>query len=150
MAEREALQKRYAYSEMSNKVQRADRRRDPGAGSRGDPSGPTGEVESLWNVLPADTLGRMGDRVAESSKGKEDARPAEVKDMMERAARKRKKRAEQAGGGGAEDGGPGIRGGKRRGGTGSLLVGAGGTILDDAAGDGGGTYYRPSNPVARS
>ena len=149
MAEREALQKRYAYSEMSNKVQRADRRRDPGAGSRGDPSGPTGEVESLWNVLPADTLGRMGDRVAESSRGG-DSRPAEVKDMMERAAKKRKKRAEQAGGG-AEDGAPGIRGGKRRGGTGSLLVGGGGTILDDGAGGGGGgTYYRPSHPGARS
>ena len=65
MAEREALQKRYAYSEMSNKVQRADRRSARG----GDAGGPTGEVESLWNVLPSETLGRMGDRVSGDAAG---------------------------------------------------------------------------------
>ena len=47
MAEREALQKRYAYAEMSNKVQRADRRsrRDGNGGGGARAGGPTGEVE---------------------------------------------------------------------------------------------------------
>ena len=54
MAEREELQKRYAYHEMSNKVEQADRtavRR-----GRGEP---TGEVESLRGRAD---IGRMGDR----------------------------------------------------------------------------------------
>lgn len=66
MAEREALQKRYAYSEMSNKVVnrsgRSSRRGDGGTSRGGEGGGPTGEVESLWRVLPQETLGRMGAR----------------------------------------------------------------------------------------
>lgn len=55
MAEREALQKRYAYSEMSNKVEQADR-----SELRGRRREPTGEVETLRGRSDA---GRMGDRV---------------------------------------------------------------------------------------
>ena len=84
MAEREALQKRYAYSEMSNKVQRASH--------RGRSTDATGEVESLWNVLPPETVGRMGDRVDNVTEKKE--RSAEVTEMMERAAKRRKKKNE--------------------------------------------------------
>ena len=53
MAEREDLQKQYAYHEMSNKVERAQR-------SRSRFREPTGEVESLRGK----TDFRMGDRVA--------------------------------------------------------------------------------------
>jgi pre-mRNA-splicing helicase BRR2 len=86
MAEREALQKRYAYSEMSNKVQRSNRSRST--------TDATGEVEGLWNVLPPETVGRMGDRIAD--KGDKN----EVVQLMERAAKRRKKKE---GGGGSSD-----------------------------------------------
>ena len=105
MAEREELQKRYAYSEMSNKVVSRGSRgrmRSDGGSARGHGGGdgqPTGEVESLWKVLPTDQLGRMGDRVGatqtsgENEDGKKKAdRPAEVTEMMERAAKRRKKK----------------------------------------------------------
>jgi len=88
MADREAQQKLYAYSEMSNKVQQADRSQRR---SRGDG---TGEVESLRG---RNDSGRMGDRVSSIQKT---TRPAELEDMMEKAKKKRQKRD-----GGAGDGG---------------------------------------------
>eukprot|EP00560_Eucampia_antarctica_P005478 CAMPEP_0197839932 /NCGR_PEP_ID=MMETSP1437-20131217/45030_1 /TAXON_ID=49252 ORGANISM="Eucampia antarctica, Strain CCMP1452" /NCGR_SAMPLE_ID=MMETSP1437 /ASSEMBLY_ACC=CAM_ASM_001096 /LENGTH=63 /DNA_ID=CAMNT_0043449407 /DNA_START=11 /DNA_END=199 /DNA_ORIENTATION=+ len=57
MAERDAINKRYAYGEMSNKVQQADRSLLRPRGS----DEPTGEVESLWGR--GKDIGRMGDRV---------------------------------------------------------------------------------------
>jgi len=93
MADREAQQKLYSYSEMSNKVQQADRSRR----SRGAAEG-TGEVESLRGRTD---IGRMGDRVAASASTSTSAstnasqkkiRPAEVEEMMERAQKKRQKR----------------------------------------------------------
>ena len=82
MADREAQQKLYAYSEMSNKVQQADRSQRR---SRGDG---TGEVESLRG---RNDIGKMGDRVSAAAVQKKD-RPAELEDMMERAEKKRQKR----------------------------------------------------------
>jgi pre-mRNA-splicing helicase BRR2 len=57
MADREALQKQYAYHEMSNKVESSRKSR-----TRGEP---TGEVESLRGRKDA---GRMGDRVVDDEK----------------------------------------------------------------------------------
>jgi len=82
MADREAQQKLYAYSEMSNKVQQADRSQRR---SRGDG---TGEVESLRG---RNEIGKMGDRVSAAVAQKKD-RPAELEEMMERAKKKRQKR----------------------------------------------------------
>lgn len=82
MADREAQQKLYSYSEMSNKVQQADRSRRT-RGAEG-----TGEVESLRGRTD---IGRMGDRVAVNALEKKE-RPAEVEEMMERAQKKRQKR----------------------------------------------------------
>jgi pre-mRNA-splicing helicase BRR2 len=79
MADREAQQKLYAYSEMSNKVQQAERSR------RGRGEG-TGEVETLRG---RSDIGRMGDRI---SKSEVDKRPAELEEMMERAKKKKQKR----------------------------------------------------------
>jgi pre-mRNA-splicing helicase BRR2 len=56
MAERDELQKQYAYSEMSSKVVQGNVRRQRGE--------PTGEVEALR----PDTAGRMGDRVERKAK----------------------------------------------------------------------------------
>jgi pre-mRNA-splicing helicase BRR2 len=56
MAERQEMQKKYAYSEMSNKVQQADR-----SGARRNRGEPTGEVNTLSGRTD---IGRMGDRVA--------------------------------------------------------------------------------------
>ena len=94
MADREAQQKLYAYSEMSNKVQQANRSQRR---SRGDG---TGEVESLRG---RSDVGRMGDRVVSTvssgsnNNGNTDnaqktQRPAELEEMMERARKKRQKR----------------------------------------------------------
>ena len=55
MAEREELQKQYAYHEMSSKVVQADR-----SARRSRRGEPTGEVESLRGRTD---VGRMGDRV---------------------------------------------------------------------------------------
>ena len=143
MAEREALQKRYAYAEMSNKVQRADRRsrRSEGDSSGGGGfGGPTGEVESLWNVLPQETLGRMGDRVGVAGNSE---RPAEVAEMMERAAKRRKKREGNDYGAAAAGDGPAS---KRRD---NILLEGVTSILDDSA-DGASALYRPTNPASRS
>ena len=83
MADREAQQKLYAYSEMSNKVQKADRSQRRSRGGDG-----TGEVESLRG---RNNVGRMGDRVAASASMKQE-RPAELEDRMKKAKKKRQKR----------------------------------------------------------
>jgi hypothetical protein len=82
MADREAQQKLYAYSEMSNKVQQADRSKRPRVAEG------TGEVESLRGRTD---IGRMGDRVAANSSQSKD-RPAELEELMERAQKKKLKR----------------------------------------------------------
>eukprot|EP00579_Thalassiosira_antarctica_P032956 CAMPEP_0201991530 /NCGR_PEP_ID=MMETSP0905-20130828/340_1 /ASSEMBLY_ACC=CAM_ASM_000554 /TAXON_ID=420261 /ORGANISM="Thalassiosira antarctica, Strain CCMP982" /LENGTH=2336 /DNA_ID=CAMNT_0048545961 /DNA_START=59 /DNA_END=7069 /DNA_ORIENTATION=- len=161
MAEREALQKRYAYSEMSNKVVQRGRNstrgdggssRGGGGGRGGDSGGPTGEVESLWKVLPTETLGRMGDRVgaggmegAEEDGDSKKERPAEVAELMERAAKRRRKKEV-----GNDHGGAGGGSSKRRH---DIFLEGGTSILDNSAGaggDGGGSQYRPTHPASRS
>ena len=130
------MQKLYAYQEMSNKVQQADRR-----GLRPRDGEPTGEVESLRGR----NVGRMGDRVARPSEGigvTEKNRPAELAEKMDRAAKKRERREAQLQGGG---GGTGVGGKRRR--AGESVLGSGGrTILD--MGDLNG--YQPSNPGSQS
>lgn len=74
MADREALQKRYAYHEMSNKVEQVDRSRLPSRRSE-----PSGEVESLRGKSG---VGRMGDRVERKTK------PSE---LLEKAQKKQKR-----------------------------------------------------------
>ena len=132
MADREAQQKLYAYGEMSNKVQQASRSQRRIRSEEG-----TGEVESLRN---RNDIGRMGDRIASSSVGDDKAskRPAELKEIMDRANKKRQKR-EQASGGNSD-------GKKRRSGE-SILVSSGGqSILDMSALDG----YQPSHAGSRA
>lgn len=121
MAERDALQKRYAYHEMSNKVEQASRSsRRPRDGEA------TGEVESLRGRAG---IGKMGDRVA----AVKESRPSELTAKMERAERKRQKREH------------GATGSSRRGE--SILAASGGrTILDL----GSLTGYQPSTPSARA
>lgn len=79
MAERDALQKRYAYHEMSNKVEQADR-----SSYRSRRSEPTGEVESLRGRT---NIGRMGDRIERKSK------PTEI---LEKAKKKQKREEKPA------------------------------------------------------
>eukprot|EP00978_Attheya_sp_CCMP212_P008635 scaffold20299_cov53-Attheya_sp.AAC.1 len=132
MAERDAQQKLYAYGEMSNKVEQADRsqrRRRDGEG--------TGVVESLRGRTDA---GRMGDRVSatQAASDTKQSRPAELVEKMERAQKKRTKREQmQKGSGGTGSG--------RRGEN--ILTSSGGqTILDL----GTLTGYQPSNPSSRA
>jgi hypothetical protein len=83
MAEREALQKRYAYQEMSNKVEQADR-----SLLRNIRSEPTGEVESLRGRKD---IGRMGDRAAAGAISATSAtklRPAELEEKIEKAKKR--------------------------------------------------------------
>lgn len=74
MAEREAQQKLYAYGEMSNKVQQADRSQLRSRTKEG-----TGEVESLRGRAD---IGRMGDSIAISSEKK---RSNELEEKIMRA-----------------------------------------------------------------
>lgn len=71
MAEREELQKQYAYSEMSSKVIQADR--------RGRPREPTGEVESLRSKRD---IGRMGDRVAAEKPAPKKQKPVDAQEKI--------------------------------------------------------------------
>lgn len=94
MAEREALQKRYAYQEMSNKVEQADR-----SLLRSVRSEPTGEVESLRGRKD---IGRMGDRAAASTSAFSSStaaaakrRPAELEEKIEKAKKRRTTKAQQ-------------------------------------------------------
>jgi hypothetical protein len=99
MAEREALQKRYAYQEMSNKVEQADR-----SLLRNIRSEPTGEVESLRGRRD---IGRMGDRISSSSSTAASAaggvttsttklRSAELEEKIEKAKKRRTAKAAAA------------------------------------------------------
>ncbi|GKY92360.1 hypothetical protein MPSEU_000206900 [Mayamaea pseudoterrestris] len=79
MADREELQKQYAYSEMSSKVLQADRRGRP----RGEP---TGEVESLRSKR---NIGRMGDRVvADKPVPKKKQKPAQNDQLQQQQTKK--------------------------------------------------------------
>ena len=143
MADREAQQKLYAYGEMSNKVQQANRSQRRIRAEEG-----TGEVESWRNRTD---IGRMGDRIAtntngpdgsDSIKGKGTRRPAEVEEMMERAKKKRQKREQTAGGVGGGNGG----GKKRRTGESILMSSGGQTILDMGELSG----YQPTHAASRA
>jgi pre-mRNA-splicing helicase BRR2 len=96
MADREAQQKLYAYGEMSNKVQQADRSKLRRSNRDG-----TGEVESLRG---RNDVGRMGDKVSSETvdgntdvKNKKKERPVEFQAKLERATKKRKQREETMG-----------------------------------------------------
>lgn len=127
MAEREELQKRYAYHEMSNKVVQADRSLLPSRGSE-----PTGEVDSLRGRTD---VGRMGDRVAATSTQK---RSVELTATIERAQKKKQK--------GDKTGPSSARGTRKTGGGTVLASGGGQTILDL----GNLTGYQPSTPAAHA
>lgn len=77
MADREEFNKRYAYHEMSSKVEQADR-----SLLRRRYREPTGEVESLRGRTD---IGHMGDRVVKTEK-------KEFATKIERARKKRQKR----------------------------------------------------------
>lgn len=85
MADRDALRKGYAYHEMSNKIQQADRsqRRNRNEG--------TGEAESLRN---RSDIGKMGDRV--SGRGASD----ELVEMKKKTKSKSSKKQPRGGGDG--------------------------------------------------
>ena len=87
MAEREAINKRYAYQEMSNKVQQADRSL---LRPRGNDE-PTGEVETL---VGRTDIGRMGDRVGSmvEKETNQKKRPQEIIEKMERVRQKKQKK----------------------------------------------------------
>ena len=133
MADREAQQKLYAYGEMSNKVQQADRSKRRIRADEG-----TGEVESLRS---RSDIGRMGDRITSNSTTNDEKaskRSTEVEEIMERAKKKRQKR-DQATGGGA--------GGKKRRAGESILMSSGGqSILDMGELDG----YQPTHAGSRA
>ncbi len=139
MADREAQQKLYAYGEMSNKVQQADR-----SSRRFRPEEGTGEVESLRN---RSDIGRMGDRItsnstttttATTSDDKSSKRSAEVEEIMERAKKKRQKREQASGGTGT--------GKKRRAGESILMSSGGQSILDMGELD----VYQPTHAGSRA
>ena len=147
MADREAQQKLYAYGEMSNKVQQANRNNRRIRAEEG-----TGEVESLRNRTG---IGRMGDRISSSgtnnTDGNEDRskrRPAELEEIKERASKKRQKR-EQATGGGIGDGNTTMTAGgknKRRNGESVLMSSGGQSILDMGELNG----YKPTHAGTRA
>lgn len=123
MAERDEIQRRYAYHEMSNKVEQADRSRRRNRGE------PTGEVESLRG---RNDIGRMGDRVIKTEK-------TEFTSKIERARKKRQKR-EHHGGTATSSGATSSRGGDN-----ILTVSGGQSILDV----GNLTGYQPTTDSAR-
>lgn len=137
MADREAQQKLYAYGEMSNKVQQADRSKRRIRADEG-----TGEVESLRS---RNDVGKMGDRISSTatttSTGGDDGsskRPVELQEIMERANKKRQKREQVSGGGGA--------GKKRRSGESILMSSGGQSILDMGELNG----YQPTHAGSRA
>ena len=153
MAEREALQKRYAYNEMSNKVTQADRSARRGRG--GD--GTTGEVETLRGRTD---IGRMGDAIVGSGGGggigiggskrgggDRNETSKEIEEIRERANRRRMKREKVSGGGGG--GGADPQSKRRRAGVdwaAAAGAGVGSSILDMGEISG----YRPTTVGARS
>ena len=134
MAERDALQKRYAYQEMSNKVEQADR-----SLLRSLRSEPTGEVESLRGQKD---VGRMGDRVIHYSGGTKAPRPAELEKKMDKARKRRRKEDEKKIQSGLVLDSTATSSRKKE----SVLAASGGqTVLDlDLTG------YQPTNPSCRA
>lgn len=129
MAERDAIQKRYAYQEMSNKVEQADR-----SLLRSVRSEPTGEVESLRGRKD---IGRMGDRVIATSTNKISMnRPVELEEKMEKAKKRRKTQEDKE-----KLGLTSTR--KHQQHRDTVLVGQ--TILDVNL-----TGYQPTNPTSRA
>ncbi len=133
MADREAQQKLYAYGEMSNKVQQADRSSRRIRAEEG-----TGEVESLRSRAG---IGRMGDRISSNSTTAADEkaskRSAEVEEIMQRAKKKRQKREDTGGSGSGK---------KRRAGESILMSSGGQSILDMGELDG----YQPTHAASRA
>ena len=88
MAEREELNRQYAYSAMSNMVTQADRSARRSRGGDG-----AGEVETLRGRTD---IGRMGDALSGGKRGGADAGDVatnkEMEEIRERANRKRMKR----------------------------------------------------------
>ena len=142
MAEREELNRQYAYSAMSNMVTQADRSARRSRGGDG-----TGEVETLRGRTD---IGRMGDAL---SGGKRDGSGAgdvnnnkEMEEIRERANRKRVKR-EKASGATATAAAAGEAGKmKRSRRAGVEWSGGGGGILDMGEISG----YRPTTVGAMS
>lgn len=93
MAEREELNRQYAYSAMSNMVTQADRSARRSRGGDG-----TGEVETLRGRTD---IGRMGDALSGGKRGGADAADVatnkEMEEIRERANRKRMKREKASG-----------------------------------------------------
>ncbi len=136
MADREAQQKLYAYGEMSNKVQQADRSQRRIRAEEG-----TGEVQSLRNMTD---IGKMGDRVASVGTGGDGSskRPSELEEIKERANKKRQKREQQLSGGSNSA----ASGKKRRSGE-SILVSSGGRSIVDMGELNG---YQPTHAGSRA
>lgn len=93
MAEREELNRQYAYSAMSNMVTQADRSARRSRGGDG-----AGEVETLRGRTD---IGRMGDALSGGKRGGGDAGDVttnkEMEEIRERANRKRMKREKASG-----------------------------------------------------
>ena len=165
MADREAQRKLYAYGEMSNKVQQADRSQLP---SRRSADGGTGEAESLWGRLDSGSM-KMGDKImggggtgagnnngngsgnggGADSKGdiesKKRNRPVEVVDRLERAEKSRLKKERKARVGSGSGSGSGSNG-NIGGSSSNILMSEGGRSVADMIGDIGG--YRPTNTTS--
>ena len=143
MAEREELNRQYAYSAMSNMVTQADRSARRSRGGDG-----TGEVETLRGRTD---IGRMGDALSGGKRGGGDAGDVttnnkEMEEIRERANRKRMKR-EKASGAAPAGAAPGEAGKmKRSRRAGVEWSGGGGGILDMGEISG----YRPTTIGATS
>jgi pre-mRNA-splicing helicase BRR2 len=131
MADQKFNQKGYSYSEMSNKVEQADR-----SLIRARAHEPTGEVESLRGRKD---IGRMGDRVGggQSSDGdvNKHPRPSELLNEKKKSKKQRRDLAGDAGGGAARKNSENI-----------VAASGGRTILDlDNL-----TGYQPTTQMARA
>mmetsp|Transcript_7976 Transcript_7976/g.22253 ORF Transcript_7976/g.22253 Transcript_7976/m.22253 type:complete len:1913 (+) Transcript_7976:252-5990(+) len=144
MAEREEINRQYAYSAMSNMVTQADRSARRSRGGDG-----TGEVETLRGRTD---IGRMGDSLSGGKKvgvgaGDADNSNKEMEEIRERANRKRMKREKASGAAAATGAAAGEAGqSKRSRRAGVEWSGGGGGILDMGEISG----YRPTTVGARS
>lgn len=122
-------QQGYSYSEMSNKVQQADR-----SLLRGRANEPTGEVESLRGRRD---IGRMGDRVAAGTSGdsgttSKHPRPSELLNEKKKSKKQRRDLSE---------------GGPSRKRTESAVAASGGRTILDLENL---TGYQPTTQMARA
>ena len=144
MAEREEMNRQYAYSAMSNMVTQADRSARRSRGGDG-----TGEVETLRGRTD---IGRMGDALAGGKRGGGGPGDAdknkELEEIRERANRKRMKRDKGSGGAAAAATGAaaGEAGHSKRSRKAGVEWSGGGGILDMGEISG----YRPTTVGARS